>query len=519
MEPFDSRLAVEIIRRELAPSVGGVERGTGANRPSAVLPSQQCFENFLSSLSPEPVAAASIGQVYRGYLDGYGPVAVKVRRPDIEQVVERDAALLRSLASSVEQVSAMWHASTPFPPLVKAKLVDAVDEFMNRIREELDYRREAENLQTFASLYSSSHDQKQRTSAKRPKVQVVVPRLVEDMCTENVLVTEWLDGSKLVDQDVSRHSIASNESAEREIVRGLREESLSLVLTGIECTLSQLLDTGILHADPHSGNLLKVPSKHCEGSYELGYLDFGLLSRVPSEVRDGLVCAVAQLVFARNVDKVARLFGELQLLPQHVLHDPTERQALAAALDSVFEKVLDYSESEPVSGRDGFESRKRNRSAIPGLRFDSLLVSLAGLVTRFEFQLPPYFLNNARALGTLEGIAKSLDPAFNVLRVVYPYALNRLLANPSNNPVVDETLLDLLRCPSTGTIKASRVARLLDDSAALTGYSRRRVAWDVLKTCGGRRLARKIALGLAGGRLARVKKAYRTGLFSTYFKL
>jgi predicted unusual protein kinase regulating ubiquinone biosynthesis (AarF/ABC1/UbiB family) len=299
---------------------------------------------------------------------------------------------------------------------------------------------------------------------------------------------------------------------------GLREEHLSLVSTGIECTLSQLLDTGILHADPHAGNLLKVPSKSCEGS-SLGYIDFGLLSRVPSEVRDGLVCAVAQLVFSRNVDKVARLFGELQLLPQHVLQDPLERQALAAALDTVFDRVLDYSDVSAVPARDGRRSSRRIRSEIPGLRFENLLASLAGLVSRFEFQLPPYFLNNARALGTLEGIARSLDPGFNVLRVVYPYAINRLLTNPSGSSVVDETLLDLLRCPSTGTIKPTRIAMLLDDAAALTGYSRRRVAWDIIKTRGGRRLVRIVASGLAAEGRAKLRSASKSSLFTTYFKL
>jgi predicted unusual protein kinase regulating ubiquinone biosynthesis (AarF/ABC1/UbiB family) len=451
-------------------------------------------------------------------LDGYGPVAVKVRRPGIEKVVEQDAALLRSLASSVEEVSALWHASTPFPPLVRAKLVDAVDEFMSRIREELDYRREAENLKTFASLYSSSVQRRLGVSARRPKVQVVVPRLVEGMCTGNVLVMEWLNGTKLVDQGLSTHSLPSSESVAQEMELGLREEHLSLVSTGIECTLSQLLDTGILHADPHAGNLLKVPSKSCEGS-SLGYIDFGLLSRVPSEVRDGLVCAVAQLVFSRNVDKVARLFGELQLLPQHVLQDPLERQALAAALDTVFDRVLDYSDVSAVPARDGRRSSRRIRSEIPGLRFENLLASLAGLVSRFEFQLPPYFLNNARALGTLEGIARSLDPGFNVLRVVYPYAINRLLTNPSGSSVVDETLLDLLRCPSTGTIKPTRIAMLLDDAAALTGYSRRRVAWDIIKTRGGRRLVRIVASGLAAEGRAKLRSASKSSLFTTYFKL
>ena len=81
------------------------------------------------------------------------------------------------------------------------------------------------------------------------------------------------------------------------------------------------------------GNLLKVK---VDGSdpprYRLAYLDYGIVSYVPSQVRDGLVCAVAALVFAGDTAAVADLFGELQLIPQHVLDDPSERQALQDAM-------------------------------------------------------------------------------------------------------------------------------------------------------------------------------------------
>ena len=62
---------------------------------------------------------------------------------------------------------------------------------------------------------------------------------------------------------------------------------------------------------------------------------------------------------------------------------------------------------------------------VPQLRFDRLIESLVGIAPKFRFQLPPYFLNNARAIGTLEGMAKSVDKDFNVLSVVYPYAVKR----------------------------------------------------------------------------------------------
>lgn len=255
-------------------------------------------------------------------------------------------------------------------------------------------------------------------------------------------------------------------------------------------------------ADPHAGNLLKILRHNDDNNSEevsLGYLDFGLLSTIPERVRDALVCAVALQVFERDAHAVASLFGELHLIPQHVLDDESERAALADALRATFENALLYPVIENVSsGKEEGGSGQYTDStttAIPELKFDKLLDSLSRLVPRFQFDLPPYFINNARALSTLEGIAKSLDPKFNVLTVMYPYALNRLLRNPTRSTVVDRTVQTLIRSPSedgTLIIDRQKIRRLLKDSASITGLSQRRVIWDVMKTTPGRKLTRSI---------------------------
>ena len=83
-----------------------------------------------------------------------------------------------------------------------------------------------------------------------------------------------------------------------------------------------------------------------------------------------------------------------------------------------------------------------------------------------------------------------MDPSFNVLQVMYPTALNRMMQNPSNSPVVDETLQNLIRSKETGRIDRGKVSKLLRDSALISGNSRRKVLLDVLRTKGGRRLIR-----------------------------
>ncbi|EJK62107.1 hypothetical protein THAOC_17295, partial [Thalassiosira oceanica] len=271
-----------------------------------------------------------------------------------------------------------------------------------------------QNCQLFAELYSEH-------AGNSTDVSVVVPRIYPEYCTENVLVMEWIDGKKLTD-------VGSDD--EDEAVA----ENLELIRQSIDSTLSQLLVTGVMHADPHAGNLLKI--RRDDGSVALGYLDFGILSTIPERVRDGLTCAVALQVFERDADAVASLFGELMLIPQEVLDDDGERSALAEALEVTFEESLLYPDAGAGGGDDAGDEAA---TGIPVLKFDKLLDALSRLVPRFRFDLPPYFINNARALSTLEGIAKGLDPGFNVLEIMYPYALGRLLRNPSGSPVVEDT--------------------------------------------------------------------------------
>ena len=244
--------------------------------------------------------------------------------------------------------------------------------------------------------------------------------------------------------------------------------------------------------------LRKKVSKNNTHLPQLGYLDFGMLSRVDPKVRDALVCAVVLLVFARDVARVANLFGELQLLPDDVVNNPNEMTALELALDRLFDQVLIYPDTKTLTDDSATQ--------IPSLRFDKLLDALTRLIPRFRFDLPPYFLNNARALSTLEGIARSLDPSFSVLQVVYPYALNRLLKNPSESSVVDNTLQTLIRSQETGRIDHSKVGKLLDDASLITGYTRRKVLFDILKTRGGLRLTRMI---IAEGVMDKLFPSYR----------
>lgn len=472
--PFDSVTAKRIIRTSIQRAMNHRDYS------SPYIQTNEDLKDLMGSLTERPVAAASVAQVYKGTLPGFGPVAVKVLRPGIRGKVEKDATLFHSVATWVES----WNNNTLrwFPlasslpqdkPLGSLQLVQPVDEFTSRVLEDMDFVREVENMKVFSQLY----DSRVGTS---PTVKVVVPQPVAELCSERIIVMEWVEGTKLTDVVSSCRGDCGDNEQER-----IREENLKLIVQAIECTISQLLDHGLLHGDPHSANLLKVytgnrndNASKKRGRAQLGYLDFGLVSYVPQKFRDGIVCAVTQLIFARNIQAVADLCVDLELLPTETLERQEGRDEFIASLQGVLDEILIW----PTD-------KKGISTAVPKLRFENLLPAVARLVRKYEFKVPPYFFQNIRALATLEGMGLALDPDFNVLRVVYPYSINRLMRNPSVSARVQETFLEICRSPHTTLLSPRRVRMLLSDWAMWTGYRKRKVFWDILTSAGGRRVA------------------------------
>jgi predicted unusual protein kinase regulating ubiquinone biosynthesis (AarF/ABC1/UbiB family) len=112
-----------------------------------------------------------------------------------------------------------------------------------------------------------------------------------------------------------------------------------------------------------------------------------------SGVREALVCAVIQLI-EKNYTAVALEFDSLMLMPPQDLE--RDREEFTVALEEVLVNILEY----PVSPSGTVTS-------LPMLRFDSVISSLVSVASKFNFIVPPYFLNNARAIASLEGMALS----------------------------------------------------------------------------------------------------------------
>ncbi|XP_020695226.1 uncharacterized aarF domain-containing protein kinase At1g71810, chloroplastic [Dendrobium catenatum] len=358
--PFSTELAFNIMEKELGLPIDGL----------------------FSEISPEPVAAASLGQVYQARLCTSGKIiAIKVQRPGVQAAISLDIYILRYLAGLIKKAAKL-----------NTDLQAVLDEWASSLFREMDYREEAKNGLKFRKLYGRLQD-------------VFVPEMYANQSSRRVLLMEWVEGKKLADV-----------------------KDLYLVEVGVYCSLSQLLEYGFYHADPHPGNLLRTSDG------KLAYLDFGMMGEFRQELRDGFIQACLHLV-NRDFDSLAKDFVTLGLLP------PTaQKDEVTKALTDVFEDAVN--------------------KGVRNISFEDLSANLGLTMYKFKFRIPSYFFLVIRSLAVLEGIAIGFDPNYKVLSSSYPWIARKVLTDSS--PQLRSTLQTLLY--KEGVFRIDRLESLLIES-------------------------------------------------------
>eukprot|EP00536_Pseudo-nitzschia_multiseries_P013591 jgi/Psemu1/261517/estExt_Genewise1Plus.C_5920012 len=258
------------------------------------------FSDVFDLEQEEPVAAASIGQVYKGRLKANGDlVAIKIQRPNCEEIIALDLYILRWWSGLYNKIFQLLNRDI--------NVQSIIDDFGELIYREIDYVAEAANAQRFNELYASVAE------------QVFVPKVYSDLTTRKVLVMEWVDGFRLTDS-------ASLERC------GL--DKSKLVDTLVQSSIRQILENGFFHADPHAGNLLACPDGR------LCYLDFGMMSYVDRAQRNGFLLAVVHIV-NRDWPELVRVYRSLGFIP-----NDTDAKPIEVALETALPDVLNADISE-----------------------------------------------------------------------------------------------------------------------------------------------------------------------------
>jgi ubiquinone biosynthesis protein len=317
------------------------------------------IDQLFVEFEERPIAAASIGQVHRATLPNGKRVAVKVQRPGAPRQIEADVSLLYQAARIAnERVRAL-------------DFIDAqqlVDEFSRSIRQELDYRLEARNAETF-----------HRNFAGHPHVRV--PKVFWTYTRSRVLTLEWLDGVQVADLDPNQWSL---------------EDRRDLAYLMTETWMTMIFRHGFFHGDPHPANILVLG--HGE---QIGLVDFGSVGKLTDDDMSKLTRMFIDAA-AENVEALPRRLAELG-----VRYPKDREDEFLAELREMYYRYYGASlaEIDPLQViREAFQ-----------------------LIYSMNLQLPTRFLLLDKAIATLGSVGVDLYPDFNVFEVARPYARSLML--------------------------------------------------------------------------------------------
>jgi predicted unusual protein kinase regulating ubiquinone biosynthesis (AarF/ABC1/UbiB family) len=316
------------------------------------------IEQIYSYFDPTPLAAASLGQVHRAKLKSGEEVVVKVQRPGLVQLFTIDLEIGRGIAEFFQHHTPWGGAGRDW--------IGIYEECRRTLWEEVDYLNEGRNADTFRRNF-------------RDMPQIAVPKVYWRYTSPRLLTLEYLPGIKISDYEALSAA-------------GLDRKALARL--GAEAYLRQLLKDGFFHADPHPGNIAVKP----DGT--LIFYDFGMMGRLRPGIKEKLADMLAAVV-AKNADQVVALLVELGVLVPTADLAPVRRSV---------QYLLDHFLDKPFS------------SKLDEISVAAISEDLYELAYEQPFRFPATFTFVLRALTTLEGLGKGLDPEFNFIEVAKPFA-------------------------------------------------------------------------------------------------
>jgi predicted unusual protein kinase regulating ubiquinone biosynthesis (AarF/ABC1/UbiB family) len=364
-EPFEDAIAFQTVVEDL-----GHLGPLAENHP---------FQGYDPTLKPlfksfgtSPIAAASLGQVYKAETWEGDRVAVKVQRPNVRKQVALDWTCWSLSLSALRR---LWRSTNDLSVIA--------DEVGSGVWQELDYISEANHADEFNRRHNWLG------FVRAPKW---FPKYTGPAGKARVLTTEWIEGAHIADLP--------------------QEKKLVMAQMAVEACVAQLVYTGFVHADPHEGNMMLDISDD-----SLVFLDFGLMAEVDGKIMEGFAKGIQSMI-SGDWRQLALVFQEVGFTPE-VFEKRNPDDALRKKVPYV-ECTLD---EIALAIKDQLESEAGGRS-----RFGALATGLARLSATYHFLTPPYIILLIRTFLTLEGIAAKADPNFNIYEAALPYAIRRAMA-------------------------------------------------------------------------------------------
>lgn len=310
-------------------------------------------EEHFSFINPKPLATASIAQVYQAELLNGEKVILKIKKPNVQTFIEDDLLLLKDIIKLIYSYSDLGE---------KLNLKQAISTFERSLLEEVSLVNEKENILQFARNFKSNKE-------------TYVPKVYEEFSNNTVLCMEFIDGIKVTDKNVL---------LENDI------NPITVSEVGLRLFVSQILDYGFFHADPHGGNIL------VKKDGKVVFIDFGAVGKIQpndKEVLENLIIAFV----AKNSHKIVRYLKKMSVS----YSIPDERR-----FENDVQEILDFVHSSSLKNIDA----------------NAVMNKMKDVLKENRLYMPDYFYLLFKGIGLIEGVGRSINPDLDVVKSLKPYS-------------------------------------------------------------------------------------------------
>lgn len=308
-------------------------------------------EHF-QEIQKEPLATASIAQVYKAVLIDGSPVILKLKKADVQTVIEDDLLLIKDLEKLVSAYSEIGE---------KLNLKQAISTFEKSLLEEVSLINEKENILHFARNFKNNKE-------------TYVPRIYEEFSNNNILCMEFIDGIKVTDKaGLLAHNI----------------DPVKVSEVGLRLFVSQILDYGFFHADPHAGNIL------VRKDGKIVFIDFGAVGKIQPNDKEILENLIVSFV-AKNSHKIVRHLKKMAVSYEI----PDERR-----FENDVEDILNFVHS----------------SSLQDINVQVIINKMKDILKDNRLHMPDYFYLLFKGISLIEGVGRTINPDLDIVKSLHPY--------------------------------------------------------------------------------------------------
>ncbi len=309
-------------------------------------------KDYFREIQKEPLATASIAQVYKAVLLDGSPVILKLRKPDVQSVIEDDLLLIKDIEKLISAYSEIGE---------KLNMKQAISTFEKSLLEEVSLTNERNNILQF------------RLNFKNNK-ETYVPKVYEEFSNNNILCMEFIDGIKVTDKSLL-------------LANGI--DPVKVSEAGLRLFVSQILDYGFFHADPHAGNIL------VKKDGKIVFIDFGAVGKIQPNDKEILENLIVSFV-AKNSHKIVRSLKKMAVSYEI----PDERR-----FENDVDDILNFVHS----------------SSLQNINVQVVINKMKDILKDNRLYMPDYFYLLFKGISLIEGVGRSINPDLDIVKSLHPY--------------------------------------------------------------------------------------------------